>query len=162
MACLLLLAIILATRLDLSGSTQQAEPAGDPPSAAVDETVVQRCAATDLVDAAVRMQPEERGANGTRTLGTVTISTTSTEPLRVWILVDEGEIGESDWSREDWLSTGGQLTSGASIEERLSRTVYDDGGSTWRNITGVAAWRTGPDCADLPTDAQLDAIATPL
>ena len=162
LACFLLFGAILLTPSDPSDSTPQAASSAAPPIAAVDETVVQRCAATALVETTVRMQPEERGDDGTRTLGTLTITTASTEPLRVWVLVDEGEIGESSWSREGWQPTGAPLSSGGSIEERLSQTVYDDGDSTWRRITGVAAWRTGPECADPPTDAQLGAVAAPI
>jgi hypothetical protein len=147
---------------DPSTSTQQPAPPEDAPGAVVGDDVVQRCAATDLVEATVRMQPEERGANGTRTLGTVTLSTTSTEPLQVWILVDEGEHSDNGWEREGWQPAGPPLSSGTPIEQRLSQTVYDDGDSTWRIINAVAAWRTGAVCAELPTEAQLDAIARPL
>lgn len=162
MACILLVGAILTTRSSSSSSAPPAEPPADPPSTVVDETAAERCAATALVDVAVTMQPEERGDNGTRTLGTLTLSTASTEPLRVWVLVDEGESGEQSWSSEGWQPAGPSLTSAAPIEERLGRTVYDDGDSTWRIITGVAAWRTGSACADLPTDAQLDSIASPV
>lgn len=161
-ALMLLLLPLVFSGSKASDSTPQAESPAAPPIAAVDETVVQRCAATALVETTVRMQPEERGDDGTRTLGTLTITTASTEPLQVWVLVDEGEIGESSWSREGWQSNGGPLSSGGSVEERLSQTDYDDGDSTWRIINGVAAWRTGPECADPPTDAQLNAIAAPL
>lgn len=159
MACFLLFGAILVVRSDSSSSTPQAVPATAPPEV-VDETAVERCAATELVDAEVQMQPEERGDNGTRTLGTLTLSTRSSEPLQVWVLVDEGEEGEQAWSRAGWTSIGPPLAAGSRIEERLSQTVYDDGDATWRIITAVAAWRTGGQCADLPTNAQLDAISS--
>lgn len=162
MACLLILVAILWTRSDPSDLTQVADAPADPPSAVVDAPAAERCAATALVDVSVSMQPDERGSNGTRTFGTVTISTASTEPLRVWILVDEGESGDNGWSRQAWESAGSLLTSGGPIEQRVSQTVYDDGGSTWRTINGFAAWRATAECIDLPTDAELDAIASPL
>lgn len=162
MASILLFGLMIGVPWDGSSSTEQAAPPADAPSAVVADTVVQRCAATDLVEATVRMEPEERGASGTRTLGTVTLSTTSTEPLQVWILVDEGESSENSWEREGWHSAGPPLSSGTPIEQRLSQTVYDDGDATWRIINAVAAWRTDTACAEPPTDAQLDAIAAPL
>lgn len=162
MACILLVGAILAVRSDSSRTQPQAEPRADVAGDAVAASVVEQCAATDLVDVGVRMQPEERGTAGTRTLGTMTLSTGSSEALRVWVLVDEGEEGEQSWSREGWQPVGPALSRGTPIEQRLSRTVYDDGGSTWRTITGVAAWHTSAECAELPTPAQLDEIAAPV
>jgi hypothetical protein len=162
MACILLGGAILAVRSESSRTQQQAEPRADAAGEVVGESGVEQCAATDLVDVQVRMQPEERGTSGTRTLGTMTLSTGSGEALRVWVLVDEGEEGEQSWSRQGWQPVGAALSRGAPIEQRLSQTVYDDGGSTWRTITGVAAWRSAPECAELPTPAQLDEIAAPV
>lgn len=119
------------------------------------------CVATDLLDLSVVMQPEERGDRGTRTLGTLTVATTSGEPLRVWLLVDEGEEGGAqDWQDEGWQPTSRTVTAQTPLQERLSRTAYDDGGSTWRTVSAVTAARTEGACAQVaPTDAELEAGA---
>lgn len=163
---ILLLGVVMANSCgetaDESRATAGPEPAAGtttPPSASDAQAAVDTatdCAATDLVEVELRMQPTERGDRGVRTLGTAVITTTSDEPLRVWLLVDEGEEGGAqDWQRESWQVASGLVSAGAPAEERVSQTDYDDGGSTWRIINEVSAWRTGGACADVaPTDEQ--------
>ena len=95
---------------------------------------------------------------------TAVVTTTSDVPLRVWALVDEGEEGGAqDWHRESWHPVSGLLSAGSPVEERVSQTDDDDGGSTWRIIDAVSAWRTGTGCDGVvPTDEQKQAESTPL
>jgi hypothetical protein len=117
----LLLVVVMANSCgeteDESRDPAQPDPVADTtssPSASDDLTAVDGsmdCVATDLVEVELRMEPTERGDRGVRTLGTALLTTTSDEPLREWLLVDEGEEGGAqDRQREGWQPVSGLVS----------------------------------------------------